>query len=1528
MNAAHVESAEQDALVAVGIAASAGGLEALTLLLRALPSHQRLSFVVAQHLSPHHPSMLATLLERESQMAVREAMDGDRLTGGEVLVIPPGHNAHLEDRRLCLTPAERQNIPKPSANEFFTSLADAFGDHALAVVLSGTGSDGSHGVRYLKAKGGFVLAQDPDEARYSGMPKAAIDTGCVDRILGAEGIAHELVRLASLSEGDIHAHAESLAPDTFDRLLTRLARRTGVDFHAYKEATLRRRLARRMVATHCASLEEYEPLLDRHPEELDSLFQDVLISVTAFYRDTTAFETLHKKLVERLAGKAPGDEIRVWVAGCATGEEAYSLAILLNEILGHELIHYRLQLFATDIDMRALAIARKGRYDRGALKGLPGELVERYFHEIGDVFVVNKALREQVIFARQDLTQDPPFLRLDLLTCRNVLIYLRSSAQKQIIKRFHYALAANGLLLLGKSESLPDASFFTTCESQAKLYRRRDNVESPALPASRRTRPSPPARAMPASRPAPQRRMEERVMQALIRHRVPAGMVLDTRFDIHYVFGDVSPFAKMAAGRPSLNVQQLLDDSLHIDVKALTYKAIRENQPQRSRRMVVGDREVQLGVLPLPVVPGEEALQLLIFDILTPTAAADGGIAEPRAGDEGRASELERELSATREHLQTVVEELETSNEELQSVNEEMQSGNEELQSTNEEMETANEELQSSNEELLTVNEELQSKTSELSQALGDLENIKNALPAPLLVVDRNGRLTLYNPTAQQLFALTGSQLGQPLYPLQQRFKQHDIDALVSEVIEQGRVRECQLNGERRYRLVVSPHLDDLGVVDGAVLLLWDNTELSKATEDLAASLRQTRLQAKAMEAASQGIAIAEISPGNQPLVYVNPAFTRITGFSESQVIGRNCNFLQGEGTSQASRAQLREAIASGEETNVTLLNYRSDGRPFWNQLHLSPVKDDDGTLTHYIGLQFDTSNEVENVEQQRLAATVFDSTQEGINITDPQGLVISVNPAFTEITGYTRDEVVGQPITGLHAGEEHSDFYDEQQQQLSERGVWQGEVTCRRKNGEIYPEMLTINPVFDDDGRLTHYVRVFRDISEIKQNQERLSRMAHYDPLTGLANRLLFNERLAHAIERAKRHGHQLGVMFMDIDHFKRINDSLGHGIGDELLVALAERLSPLLRKEDTLGRLGGDEFVLLLEENVRPALAQSIAIRLNRTLNEPFIIQGQHIAVSASIGVAIYPHDGEDSESLLRNADGAMYAAKNAGRGRHAFTDPELSRTLQEQLLLENDLREALSDAHGGLFLEYQPQVDVVSHEVVGLEALIRWQHPTLGRLPPDRFIPLARSLGLGTRLDHWVLGEAIAQHRLWQADASPLSDIALSVNIMPERLSAENCQSYPLDAMLREHIDPPSGFARLDWLILEITEEGLLSKSSETLKAMKRLRALGVGLAIDDFGVGYSNFSHIAQLPVTQVKLDRSLISRLDELPHNQVLVEGLGGMLEKLKMSCVAEGVETARVASQLRSLGIHTIQGYHIARPMSASDLESWIAQFA
>jgi predicted signal transduction protein with EAL and GGDEF domain len=291
----------------------------------------------------------------------------------------------------------------------------------------------------------------------------------------------------------------------------------------------------------------------------------------------------------------------------------------------------------------------------------------------------------------------------------------------------------------------------------------------------------------------------------------------------------------------------------------------------------------------------------------------------------------------------------------------------------------------------------------------------------------------------------------------------------------------------------------------------------------------------------------------------------------------------------------------------------------------------------------------------------------------------------------------------------------------------------------------------------------------------------------------------------------------------------------------------------------------------------------------------------------VAIYPHDGEDSEALLRNADGAMYAAKNAGRGRHAFTDPQLSRTLQEQLLLENDLRDALSDVRGGLFLEYQPQVDVVSHEVVGREALIRWQHPTLGRLPPDRFIPLvARSLGLVTRLDHWVL----------------------SVNIMPERLSAENCQSNPLNAMLSAHIGQHGDNERLDWLILELTEEGLLSKSTETLKAMKRLRSLGIGLAIDDFGVGYSNFSHVAQLPVTQVKLDRSLIHRLDELPHNQVLVEGLGGMLQKLEMSCIAEGVETARVASQLQSLGIHTIQGYHIARPMPASDLESWIVQFA
>ncbi|WP_148253111.1 putative bifunctional diguanylate cyclase/phosphodiesterase [Aidingimonas lacisalsi] len=474
-------------------------------------------------------------------------------------------------------------------------------------------------------------------------------------------------------------------------------------------------------------------------------------------------------------------------------------------------------------------------------------------------------------------------------------------------------------------------------------------------------------------------------------------------------------------------------------------------------------------------------------------------------------------------------------------------------------------------------------------------------------------------------------------------------------------------------------------------------------------------------------------------------------------------------------------------------------------------------------------------------------------------------------------------------------------------------------------PGRLMIHPYLDHEGR-TQGTLLFlkRDAAEEHLDwfeQRLLERATHFDPLTGLANRLLFNERLDNALDWSQRRGTRLAVLFMDLDNFKRINESLGHGIGDDLLKAVADRLRTVIRQEDTLARLGGDEFVVLLEHDIDIQGARSAALRLGAALESPIVVQGHQLRISISTGIALYPDDGTNADTLMRHADGAMYDAKRVGVGQFAFVDPGLSHRLREQLAMESALCRALETHTHELLLEYQPQIDLRNGQVTSFEALVRWQHPTLGRLPPARFLPLVRTMGLGQQLDRWALDTAIAQHHRWHEQGSPLARYGIAVNIMPEQLQPEQCRQTPLDAFLTAYHTP------LDWLTLEITEEGLISESDITLAMLKRLRRLGIGLAIDDFGVGYANFAYIARLPINKVKLDMTLVQGVANERRSEILVEGLNRLLCGLDMSCIAEGVEDAALAAKLAQLGVASAQGFHYSRALSVDALPIWLERY-
>lgn len=550
-----------------------------------------------------------------------------------------------------------------------------------------------------------------------------------------------------------------------------------------------------------------------------------------------------------------------------------------------------------------------------------------------------------------------------------------------------------------------------------------------------------------------------------------------------------------------------------------------------------------------------------------------------------------------------------------------------------------------------------------------------------------------------------------------------------------------------------------------------------------------------------------------------------------------------------------------------------------------------------------------------QLAASVFSHAREGIIITDSDGRILEVNDSFTRITGYSREEVVGQTPRVLKSDHHGPEFYADLWKSLVELGHWRGEVWNRRKSGEVYADLRTISAVKDAEGRTVNYVALFTDVTAMKEHQRQLERMAHYDALTGLPNRVLLAERLRQAMAGSRRSGASLAVVFLDLDGFKAINDQHGHAFGDSLLIAIARRMGAELRAEDTLARLGGDEFVAIQTGMKRPEDIEHFVRRLLAAASAPVTVDGyapRHI--SASIGVTIYPQDDSDADQLIRHADQAMYAAKQAGKNRYQIFDIERHVAVQSQLQSIETLRQAL--ALGQFVLHYQPKVNLRTGAVVGAEALIRWLNPEQGLLPPGAFLPLIDGHPLAIAVGEWVIRQAIAQSSLWQAEGLMLP---VSVNVGGEQLQQADFPSR-VAALLAEHPEFPP-----DHLEFEILETSALEDIAKVTEVMYGCRELGVRFALDDFGTGYSSLTYLKRLPADVLKIDRSFVSSLHEAPENLAIVEGVVGLARAFSRGVIAEGVESAAQGEVLLELGCEIAQGYALARPMPAAEIPRWIA---
>lgn len=864
---------EQD-LFWVGIGASAGGLEALRALVSNLPQEPEHAtvYIVAQHLSPNHESMLAQLLGRDASLPVRVLTDGERPLANTIYITPPEKDVFVSGGVMHLRAPSSEFGPKPSVDYFLTTLAEDQKHHAVGVILSGTGLDGSHGIRAVRAAGGITFSQDIDSAKFDGMPGSAIGTGCVDIILPPEKIAQQIENVIQ-SPQKLQRFQEGHARTDIQELLFLLRERTGVDFKDYKHGTLYRRINRRMAACSTMDVVDYLAYIEDNPRELDQLYNDILICVTHFFRNESAFTALRQRINESFSGKKNRDSIRVWVPGCATGEEAYSIAIMFAEAAGGigRLAENNFQLFATDIDPEVLAHARRGVYPEATMQNVEKSVRMKYFDHKDHTYEVLKPLRELLIFSKHNVFEDPPFLRLDLISCRNLLIYFNSDLQSRVLSRFHYALKSKGTLLLGKSESLgQSAKLFQTVDSKAKLFESKSySVEAEKAPAIFRDRTkieAPPVAAKKSS-------MYE-LPDAVIKALAPDSLLVNEDMDVIRIFGDVRAYTELEPGNISTNLMSLCKKEFRQEVRALIYKALRENIAESylpKKVQLDGNlHSVNLTLRLLDLNDASERLILLSFQREELNDATPGLLRADDNDTDPRFAELEQELAVTKEHLQTVVEELETSNEELQSTNEELQSANEELQSSNEELETSNEELQSTNEELMTVNEELQIKTAEITDLYHDLYNVKESYDFPMLVVSRSLKLKHFNQSACDIFFSgdnpTHEELDAYVTDLETSLAIPNLGTNILQVIKSGDVFVRQLDSDdASYLERIIPYRDAQDEIAGAILAYVDNTDSRRVERQLKKSEERYQL---AVDGSSVGLWDWDI---NRDTLYCSP---------------------------------------------------------------------------------------------------------------------------------------------------------------------------------------------------------------------------------------------------------------------------------------------------------------------------------------------------------------------------------------------------------------------------------------------------------------------------------------------------------------------------------------------------------------------------------------------------------------------------------------------------------------------------------
>ncbi len=1104
-----------DPMVVVGIGASAGGLEALTAVVANLPRGGNICYVVAQHMSPQHKSMMVDLLARATLLPVVEAAEGLPLTPGTIHITPPNSNIEIRSGTVVLTGPYAEG-PKPSIDLLFVSLAEDRGATVIGIVLSGTGSDGATGMREIKAHGGFTIVQAPDTAKYGGMPEAALRTGKIDKVLPPDQIGKTLAELMAEAPGQLESFFAQLRQGEgqkefeddsgpYHSVISLIRQRTNIDFQQYKSGTIQRRIQRRLSANRLLRLEDYVEFLLSHPQEIDRLCSDILISVTSFFRDGPSFEALGLAIGDLLERKPKREPVRVWVPGCATGEEAYTIGMILSEQLHRKGQLRPVQIFAVDIDESVLAIARRATYPLSAVEDMTPELVDRYMTRVDNVYQVDRQLRDIVVFSKQDITRDPPFSHIDIISCRNLLIYFNNELQSRIIRLFAYALNPGGLLFLGKSETLglDDNEYFKSLNHAHRIFLRSEEQRMPLNQVGG-------GRVLDISAPRSQqkRKPEGPSLPVMVKSMIgelfgPPGVVVDGHQKVAYIHGDVSRYVRLTEGKFEQDIMSLIAPELRTTLRAVLHRADRDDQQPVNLVVKVPDDgatvSVRISVNPVAGTGGaaSDPHRLITFEQLPAEAGPRGEAAEAHV-DDPRIAEFEHELMVTREHLQTVIQELESANEELQATNEELQSSNEELQATNEELETTNEELQSTNEELQTINDELEAKSSELLEKATDLQNISTSIESPLIVVDRDLRVRLFNDSARPLFDITLADIGTPVTQLANSLDIPDMRRKFQSVIDSGAHVRADVTDQSGnvYSMSISPYRDDDHKIVGAIFSAANVTDRVRAEANLRELTRQLNEAQRIAHVGSWRWELATDSLTWSPELY------RICGLDPDDFTLNHDTALSvyhpddRQTVRRALDDALRDKTGFGFEARIV----RPGGELRTVRVTGLCKLGEAGQAESLFGVIKDITDSVSAAqllsESHARLTTIMNTIIEGIIVIDVHGVIRLANTAVTKMFGYSEHELVGQNISILMPDPifRHHDQYITSYLHTGKRkiiGVGR-EVTGRRKDGTMFPLELSVGEVIDEmatgDANNKHiFIGTLHDITARKRYEEAL---------------------------------------------------------------------------------------------------------------------------------------------------------------------------------------------------------------------------------------------------------------------------------------------------------------------------------------------------------------------------------------------------------------------------------------------------------